>query len=91
MLNESSVVTNFLFAHQIDNLGDESKAATLRHNSYELLRGIYINKHFPWIPDLLECLPQAISKPMMPPGLTDLLALFTVSVEWIHRRQNKVC
>ncbi|KKA21399.1 Cytochrome P450 [Rasamsonia emersonii CBS 393.64] len=76
MLIEDSVVTNFLFAHQTDILADETKAATLRHNSYELLMGININKHFPWLPDFLESLPLSISKPMMPPGLIDMLALF---------------
>lgn len=73
-----SVVTNFLFAQQTDNLGDEAKAATLRHNSNELLLGLHVNKHFPWLPDFLESLPLSISKPMMPPGLVDLLNLFEV-------------
>jgi hypothetical protein len=79
MLIEDSVTTNFLFAHQTDILADEIKAATLRHNSYGLLMGININKHFPWLPDFLESLPLSISKPMMPPGLIDMLALFDVS------------
>ena len=79
ILTEESVVTNFLFAHQTDILADEAKAAELRHNSYQLLMGIHINKHFPWIPDFLESLPQSLSKSMMPPGLVDLFALFDVS------------
>ncbi|KAJ8067282.1 hypothetical protein OCU04_004641 [Sclerotinia nivalis] len=72
----NDVVTNFLFAHQVDVLSDETQAATLRHNSYQLLMGININKHLPWIPDFLESLPLAISKPIMPPGLVDMHALF---------------
>ncbi|RAO73882.1 uncharacterized protein BHQ10_009894 [Talaromyces amestolkiae] len=72
----NDVVTNFLFAQQSNNLADEAKAATLRQNSYELLQGIHINKHFPWLPDFLESLPLAISKPLMPPGLIDMLDLF---------------
>ncbi|PYI31075.1 cytochrome P450, partial [Aspergillus indologenus CBS 114.80] len=72
----NDVVTNFLFAHQTDILSNESKAATLRQNSKGLLMGINLNKHFPWIPDLLESLPLSISRPMMPPGLVDMLALF---------------
>lgn len=60
-------------------LADETKAAAFRQNSYQLLMGININKHFPWLPDWLESLPLAISKPMMPPGLIDMLALFEVS------------
>ncbi|OJJ95900.1 hypothetical protein ASPACDRAFT_47252 [Aspergillus aculeatus ATCC 16872] len=72
----NDVVTNFLFAHQTDILSNEPKAAILRQNSRELLMGINLNKHFPWIPDFLELLPLSISRPMMPPGLVDMLALF---------------
>jgi hypothetical protein len=85
MLIDDSVVTNFLFAHQTDILADEAQAAILRHNSYELLMGININKHFPWLPDFLESLPLSISKPMMPPGLVDMLALFDVSPQLDHQ------
>lgn len=74
-----SIVTDFLYASQSDVLADETKAAILRHNSNELLQGINVNKHFPWIPDFLEWLPLSISKPIMPPGLIDLLTLFDVS------------
>lgn len=80
MLTKDSVVTNVLFAHQTDILADEKKAAMLHNNSYELLLGININKHFPWIPDFLESLPLFISKPIMPPGLIDMLELFGVSL-----------
>ncbi|KAE9376444.1 cytochrome P450 [Stipitochalara longipes BDJ] len=72
----NDVVNNFLFAHQTDILSDEENASTLRHNTYELLMGINVNKHFPWIPDFLESLPMSISRPLMPPGLIDMLALF---------------
>ncbi|RAH51055.1 cytochrome P450 [Aspergillus brunneoviolaceus CBS 621.78] len=72
----NDVVTNFLFAHQTDILSNESKAVILRQNSKELLMGINLNKHFPWIPDFLESLLLSISRPMMPPGLVDMLALF---------------
>ncbi|KAF7929088.1 hypothetical protein EAE99_004832 [Botrytis elliptica] len=72
----NDVVTNFLFAHQVDVLSDETQAAVLRHNSCQLLMGININKHLPWIPDFLESLPLSISKPIMPPGLVDMHALF---------------
>lgn len=41
--------------------------------------GINVNKHFPWLPDFLESLPLSISKPMMPPGLVDMLDLFEVN------------
>lgn len=82
ILTSYSVVTNFLFAQQTDHLGDEVKAATLRQNSNELLLGVHVNKHFPWIPDFLESLPLYISRPMMPPGLVDLMDLFEVSLNF---------
>ncbi|KAL3463238.1 cytochrome P450 [Aspergillus heterothallicus] len=72
----NDVVTNFLFAHQTDILSDEAKAASLRHNSKELMMGINLNKHFPFVPDFLESLPMSMSRPIMPPGLIDMLALF---------------
>lgn len=78
-LIRSSVVTDILFAHESDLLSDEMKAAEMQRNSCELLRGINMNKHFPWIPGLLESLPLSISKPMMPSGLIDMLGLFDVS------------
>jgi hypothetical protein len=79
MLREASIVNNFLFAHQTNILADEKKAAKLRHNSYSLIMGINLNKHFPFFPDFLESLPLFISKPIMPPGLIDMLDLFDVS------------
>ncbi|KAI0144373.1 cytochrome P450 [Xylariaceae sp. FL1272] len=72
----NDVVNNFLFSERTDTLSDEQKAATLRHNSYELIMGINLNKHFPFIPDFLESLPNSISRPIMPPGLLDMLDLF---------------
>ncbi|KAE8143633.1 cytochrome P450 [Aspergillus pseudotamarii] len=72
----NDVVNNFLFAHETDVLADEQEAARLRHNSHELLKGINMNKHFPWIPDILEALPPSLTRPVMPPGLMDMLELF---------------
>lgn len=80
MLIANSVVTNFLFAHQTDMLADEKMASGARNNSKALLMGVHVNKHLPWIPDFLESLPLMISKPMMPPGLIDMLELFDVSI-----------
>lgn len=83
-----SVVTNFLFAHETDILEDETKAAGLRRNSKSLLQGLHVNKHLPWIPDFLESLPHSISRPMMPPGLIDMLQMFDVNrrVHWAYFR-----
>ncbi|POS78532.1 cytochrome P450 [Diaporthe helianthi] len=72
----NDVVNNFLFSHRTDVLSDEQKAGKLRHNSYELMTGSHLNKHFPFIPDFLESLPESISRPIMPPGLIDMLDLF---------------
>ncbi|KAF7590966.1 hypothetical protein BBP40_002160 [Aspergillus hancockii] len=72
----NDVVANFLFAHQTDVLADEEEAARLRHNSHELLQGINTNKHFPWIADILEALPQSLTRSAMPPGLIDMFELF---------------
>ena len=80
VLTEASVVNNFLFSQRTDTLSDEQKAATLRHNSYQLMMGSHLNKHFPFIPDFLESLPESISRPIMPPGLLDMLDLSDVCV-----------
>jgi hypothetical protein len=51
--------------------------------------GINLNKHFPQAPDFLESLPRSISRPIMPPGLIDMLALFDVSLSTdfhLHQR-----
>ncbi|MCJ1308349.1 hypothetical protein MMC25_002002 [Agyrium rufum] len=90
LMNLHSVVTNFLFAHHIDNLADEANAGALRNNSVNLLRGVHMNKHFPWIPSLFESLPSSVSKGMMPPGLVDLRALFDrVRAELLTIMENK--
>lgn len=80
ILTEASVVNNFLFSQRTDILSDEQNAATLRRNSYELMMGIHLNKHFPFIPDFLESLPKSVSRPIMPPGLLDMLDLFDVCI-----------
>ncbi|KAJ5713432.1 cytochrome P450 [Penicillium malachiteum] len=77
----NDVMTNFLFSHQVDVLGDEKDAATLRHNSHNLLQGVHLNRHFPLIPDLMESLPEFISKPMMPSSLLDMHELFGLKSE----------
>ncbi|KAJ5226249.1 Cytochrome P450 [Penicillium chermesinum] len=72
----NDVVNNFLFAHKTNGLADEKQAGISRNNSKQLLLGIHVNKHLPWIPDLLEALPTSISRPLMPPGLIDMFNLF---------------
>lgn len=83
-----SIATNFLFAHQTDLLADEERAAAMSNDGKDFLKGIYINQHFPWIPDFLESLPLSISKPIMPPGLIDLLNLFDVGNPFAYKRWN---
>lgn len=82
-LIETSVVTNFLFAQNTNGLADERQAGISRNNSRQLLLGVHVNKHFPWIPDFLEALPTSISRPLMPPGLIDMFNLFSVSF-YVH-------
>ncbi|KAL4792785.1 cytochrome P450 [Aspergillus venezuelensis] len=72
----NDVVTNFCFAHKVNVIGDEKKAATLRQNSKELMLGMHLNKHFPQVTDILEWLPTSVRRPMMPAGVIDLLGLF---------------
>ncbi|GAE00276.1 cytochrome P450 [Paecilomyces variotii No. 5] len=72
----SDVVNNFLFAHKTNGLADEKQAGISRNNSKQLLLGVHVNKHLPWIPDFLEALPTCISRPLMPPGLIDMFNLF---------------
>lgn len=79
-LTVSSVVTNFLFAHQANNLADVAQAATLRQDSKELLMGIHFNKHFPQISNFLESIPVCISRFVMPAGVMQIHALFGVSL-----------
>lgn len=86
-LIKTSVVTNFLFAHRTNNLADEKQAGISRNNSRQLLLGIHVNKHLPWIPDFLELLPTSISRPLMPAGLIDMFNLFDVSV---HTSNHKL-
>lgn len=78
-LIETSVVNNFLFAHKTNGLANEKQAGISRNNSRQLLLGVHVNKHFPWIPDFLEALPTSISRPLMPPGLIDMFKLFDVN------------
>ncbi|CAG8956484.1 hypothetical protein HYFRA_00003870 [Hymenoscyphus fraxineus] len=86
----NDVVVNFLFAHEVNLLADIELAAKQRKNSNELLLGINMNKHFPWIPDFLEALPLFISKPIMPPGLIDMMDLFDrVRAELLEIIKNK--
>ncbi|KAJ9363700.1 hypothetical protein DTO280E4_2290 [Paecilomyces variotii] len=72
----NDVVTNFLFAHKTNGLADEKQAGISRNNSRQLLQGVHVNKHFPWIADFLEALPTSISRPLMPPGRVDMFNLF---------------
>lgn len=63
---------------QDDNLFDDKiKAATLRRNISDLLLGVKVSQHFPWIFDLLNALPFFLAKNIMPPGALDMLAFFT--------------
>ncbi|KAK3174712.1 hypothetical protein OEA41_001958 [Lepraria neglecta] len=70
----NDVVSQYSFGHDNDLLRDPIRAASLRANLSELLLGVKINQHFPWIVETLELLPMALAKHIMPPGVLDMKA-----------------
>lgn len=79
LLTIASVVLQYSFGHDDDLLGDPVKASTLRAHLSELLLGVKFNQHFPWIVDMLEMLPMALAKHIMPPGVLDMKEFSSVS------------
>ena len=75
----ASVVLQYSFGHDNDLLGDPVRASILRANLSELLLGVKFNQHFPWIVDMLEKLPTALAKHIMPPGVLDMKEFSTAS------------
>lgn len=75
----TSVVSQYSFGHDDDLLGDPDRASSLRAHLSELLLGVKFNQHFPWIVDMLETLPMALAKHIMPPGVLDMKEFSTVS------------
>jgi len=61
-------------------LRDPARASVLRRNLSELLLGVKINQHFPWIVDGLEKLPMTLTKNIMPPGVLDKKEFSLVSL-----------
>ena len=72
MLTSFSIVVQYSFGQGDNLLGDESKASILRKNISELLLGVKISQHFPWILDALNTLPFFIARHFMPPGALDM-------------------
>lgn len=72
------MVSHFCFGEDDNLLGDEEKVAVQRKNMVELLLGIKINLHFPWIFDFLDLIPFYLAKNIMPPGVLDMIALSQV-------------
>ena len=79
-LKLDSIVMQYSFGQDDNLLGDESKAATLRKNITDLLLGVKVSQHFPWIFAFLNQLPFFIAKHIMPPGALDMLAFSKVSI-----------
>ncbi|MCJ1479035.1 hypothetical protein MMC13_007719 [Lambiella insularis] len=71
------VVSHYSFGHDDDVLSSEVRAAKLRANTLQLLLGSKVNQHFPWIVEILDLLPLAITKSIMPPGVLDMLEFST--------------
>ena len=87
MLTIASVVLQYSFGHDDDLLGNPVRASVLRAHLSELLLGVKFNQHFPWIVDVLEMLPLALVKHIMPPGVLDMKEFSTVnshSTSFIH-------
>ncbi|TGO39223.1 hypothetical protein BHYA_0058g00340 [Botrytis hyacinthi] len=80
MLIRRSMAKNFLFSHEVNNLAGEKKAASLRRITYQLLRSVHRKKQMPWNPDLVEKLPKSMTKPIMPPGMVDIVRAELVSI-----------
>ncbi|KAL9091072.1 MAG: hypothetical protein Q9165_004999 [Trypethelium subeluteriae] len=70
----NDIVMRYSFGHDDNLLDDEQKAGTLRKNISELLLGVKVNQHFPWIVATLDSLPFFIAKNIMPPGVLDMKA-----------------
>ena len=67
------MVSTFAFGTESDLLGDERCCAAMRSNLAHLLLGIKFSYHFPWVVNALQSLPEALAKPIMPPGAVDML------------------
>ncbi|KAL9620731.1 MAG: hypothetical protein Q9160_004744 [Pyrenula sp. 1 TL-2023] len=81
----NDIVVRYSFSRDDDLLDNESKAATLRKNISDLLLGVKISQHFPWIFSMLNALPLFIAKNIMPPGALDMLAFVKKTRKEIFR------
>lgn len=72
-------MSQYSFNHDNDLLRDPIRAASLRANLSELLLGVKINQHFPWMVETLDLLPISLAKNIMPPGVLDMKAFSAVS------------
>ena len=77
--DKHSIVNNFLFAHEVNVLADENNGTLPRKNSTQLLLGVHVRRHFPWLQKLLQRLPRSIGKYFMPAAVKDAMALRKVS------------
>ena len=81
----------YSFGHDDNLLDDEQKAGTLRKNISELLLGVKVNQHFPWIVATLDSLPFFIAKNIMPPGVLDMKVFAGVRILCGTKRANGSC
>ena len=61
---------------------DPVRGSALQAHLSEFLLGEKLNQHFPWIVDMLEQLPMALAKHIMPLGVLDMKEFPTV---WSHK------
>jgi hypothetical protein len=77
--NIPSIVMQYSFGQDDDLLEDEENAGKLRKNISDLLLGVKVNMHFPWIISALNSIPFFIAKHIMPPGALDMKTFSDVS------------
>ncbi|MCJ1386979.1 hypothetical protein MMC17_010108 [Xylographa soralifera] len=69
----ADIVMRYCFKRDDDILASEKRAAELRFNAIQMLTGVKVNAHFPWLIDFMEALPSFIGRKMMPAGVKDLM------------------
>ena len=79
MLMQHSIVVQYSFGRDDNLLSDEMRAEKLRANISDLLKGVKVSQHFPWIFAALDALPFSIAKHIMPPGALDMVEFSRVS------------
>ncbi len=76
---EESVVSQYSFGQDDGLLEDEHRASIVRFHQSDWLLGVKFNQHFPWLFDVLDLLPFAVAKSIMPIGMLDMVNFASVT------------